>query len=267
MVRQREGRPSQEGHRPDVAGVEGHALIWQAAPPCQRAQRGRLAWAALLSFCLHVSLLALWPAPARTLPRGLHVPLQVRLVQAPAPVPVALSPVEPASPRTSTVAPPSRPRSVLRPAMPQTDIQPTPPGAAASAEAPATSSREDPPVAPLSPGVSVSPEAPVSRPEPVTPPAWRAAYLANPAPAYPLAARRLGLEGEVLLRAEILPDGRCGELEIARSSGHALLDEAALAAVKRWRFLPARRGEEPVAARVEIPIRFRLTDSSADPRG
>ncbi|MFW6162471.1 MAG: energy transducer TonB, partial [Planctomycetota bacterium] len=50
------------------------------------------------------------------------------------------------------------------------------------------------------------------------------------------------------------------EVRVARSSGHAVLDEAAVAAVRRWRFTPARAGGAAVTAEVEIPIRFRLSD-------
>ena len=47
---------------------------------------------------------------------------------------------------------------------------------------------------------------------------------------------------------------------VAQGSGHAALDEAALAAVRVWRFVPAMRGGFPVAAVAEVPIRFTLTD-------
>ncbi len=79
-------------------------------------------------------------------------------------------------------------------------------------------------------------------------------------PAYPLAARRRGHEGVVVLRVRVSPTGACLSLVVARSSGHAELDEAALEAVRTWRFAPAVRGGVPVEAELEIPIRFRLTD-------
>jgi protein TonB len=80
----------------------------------------------------------------------------------------------------------------------------------------------------------------------------------NPKPPYPLAARRLGLEGRVLLTAHVRADGRCGNVRLRASSGHELLDDAALDTVRRWRFLPARRGDAAVDSWVEIPISFRL---------
>lgn len=83
-------------------------------------------------------------------------------------------------------------------------------------------------------------------------------YLQNPAPAYPPLSRRMGEEGKVLLRAYVLPNGRPETIEIKKGSGSSRLDESALAAVCKWRFVPARRGTEAVAAWVLIPISFRL---------
>ena len=85
-------------------------------------------------------------------------------------------------------------------------------------------------------------------------------YAHCPPPPYPPRARRLRLEGEVLIRAEVLPSGRAGTLRLQHSSGHELLDEAALAAVHDWRFRPAREDGSAVASWVEIPVRFRLTN-------
>lgn len=80
----------------------------------------------------------------------------------------------------------------------------------------------------------------------------------NPKPPYPLAARRRGLEGRVLLSAHVRADGHCAEVHVRTSSGHELLDAAALDTVRRWRFLPARRGDAAVDSWVEIPISFKL---------
>lgn len=80
----------------------------------------------------------------------------------------------------------------------------------------------------------------------------------NPKPPYPLAARRRGLEGRVLLAAHVRADGHCAEVRLRASSGHELLDAIALDTVRRWRFLPARRGDAAVDSWVEIPISFKL---------
>ncbi|EXJ14931.1 energy transducer TonB [Imhoffiella purpurea] len=85
-----------------------------------------------------------------------------------------------------------------------------------------------------------------------------AAYLNNPAPGYPGSARRQRQEGTVHLRVLVNAKGRPGEVRIATSSGVSSLDQAALRAVRRWRFKPAQRNGQPISAWVRIPIRFRL---------
>lgn len=94
----------------------------------------------------------------------------------------------------------------------------------------------------------------------VTPPSSDAAHLANPAPAYPSVSRRLGEEGRVILRVYVLADGTAGEVQVRTSSGFDRLDQAAADAVKRWKFVPARRGSEPVAAWYLQPINFSLNN-------
>lgn len=80
----------------------------------------------------------------------------------------------------------------------------------------------------------------------------------NPFPAYPAEAVRLRLEGTVLLRLRIDQNGDVQQVEIARSSGHVLLDRSAAEAVSSWRGKPAQRGGRPVATTEWLPIRFRL---------
>jgi periplasmic protein TonB len=98
--------------------------------------------------------------------------------------------------------------------------------------------------------------------EPVIGPSYGAAYLRNPVPEYPAAARRLGLEGTAVVRVLVGEDGRPKNAAIEKSSGVRVLDEAALAAVQRWFFVPARRGSTPISAEVDVPVRFRLGGAS-----
>jgi len=95
-------------------------------------------------------------------------------------------------------------------------------------------------------------------PLPVTAARFDADYLNNPAPAYPAISRRLREEGRVLLLVRVTSQGLAEGVEVRQGSGYSRLDEAALAAVKQWRFVPARRGNVPVAASVLVPIDFRL---------
>lgn len=60
-------------------------------------------------------------------------------------------------------------------------------------------------------------------------------------PSYPSDARQAGLEGTAVLRVQILANGRPGEISVSRSTGHSSLDDAAVAAVAKWRFVPADR--------------------------
>lgn len=91
-----------------------------------------------------------------------------------------------------------------------------------------------------------------------------APHPGNPPPRYPYGARRNGIEGRVVLLVEVPPDGIGGTVVVKASSGHAILDEAAVAAVRRWRFRPASRDGQPVASLIELPIRFRLRDRGAN---
>jgi len=85
-------------------------------------------------------------------------------------------------------------------------------------------------------------------------------YLKNPPPAYPSNARRLRQEGLVLLSVEVNSDGQPTSVNLKESSGFKLLDDAALKAVQRWKFSPAKLGMVSVASRVDVPIRFQLKD-------
>ncbi len=86
----------------------------------------------------------------------------------------------------------------------------------------------------------------------------RPSYAENPKPIYPQEAREKGYEGEVVLRVEVLSNGRVGQIEVRESSGHELLDRSALTTVKQWRFIPAKKGDIAIPLWVNIPIKFRL---------
>jgi protein TonB len=141
----------------------------------------------------------------------------------------------------------------------------TPPLVVAPAEAPSTFAAPAPPPDPpkpveqTAPAVSAAPAASSVAPAPpIVPPNFSADYLHNPAPAYPPVSRRLGEQGRVVLRVLVTADGLAGEVEVRTSSGSLRLDSAALETVRRWRFVPARQGDRPLAAWVLVPISFRL---------
>ncbi|RFO98311.1 energy transducer TonB [Rhodoferax lacus] len=91
-----------------------------------------------------------------------------------------------------------------------------------------------------------------------TAPRFDAAYLDNPAPVYPPLSRRAGEEGRVLLHVLVEASGVAAQVEVRSSSGFERLDRAAMAAVRRWKFVPAKQGAEAVAAWVLVPIVFGL---------
>ena len=71
-------------------------------------------------------------------------------------------------------------------------------------------------------------------------------------------SRRRGEEGKVVLRVRVSPLGTPLAVAIKESSGYLPLDEAARAAVEKWRFVPARRGDDAVESTVLVPLNFTL---------
>ncbi|MFO7604797.1 MAG: energy transducer TonB [Desulfurivibrionaceae bacterium] len=86
----------------------------------------------------------------------------------------------------------------------------------------------------------------------------RPLYRKNPPPEYPSLARRRHLQGTVVLEVSVSAEGTVEELMVEESSGHKVLDRAALRAVGDWLFEPGRRGGERIAMRVMVPVRFDL---------
>jgi protein TonB len=91
-------------------------------------------------------------------------------------------------------------------------------------------------------------------------PLFNAAYLNNPKPRYPPIARRMKLEGTVVVQVLVNSDGKPENVRLEKSSGSSMLDQAALTAVQNWSFVPARQGNKMISAWVDIPFRFRLLD-------
>ena len=77
-------------------------------------------------------------------------------------------------------------------------------------------------------------------------------------PPYPQFAREQGWEGTVVLRLVINREGSVSSAKPRESSGYPLLDESAVQSVEQWTFLPAKNGEFPITAIVDLPIRFDL---------
>lgn len=101
-------------------------------------------------------------------------------------------------------------------------------------------------------------DAPPAPPAPITPPDFNAAQLNNPGPRYPFQSRRNREEGTVLLKVMVTPSGGPSEVRLHESSGFRELDQAAIKAVKHWRFVPAQQAGQAIAAWVIVPISFAL---------
>ncbi len=121
-------------------------------------------------------------------------------------------------------------------------------------------------IAALSSRTESPPEAAGAAADPETPPGGDAAavtearplYRENPPPDYPRVARHRGYQGTVILEVLVDATGRVRQVKTAETSGHAVLDRAAEAAVATWRFEPGRRGADPMQMWVKVPVRFEL---------
>jgi protein TonB len=86
----------------------------------------------------------------------------------------------------------------------------------------------------------------------------RPLYRRNPPPNYPKRAQRRGLEGMVILDVRVNKAGEVKDLTVFRSSGHKMLDRAAVKSVRKWLFQPGTRNGQKIETRVRVPVRFRL---------
>jgi periplasmic protein TonB len=190
------------------------------------------------------------PTPVETPMPAPTPPPAERIVEPPAPPPPTPAPRE-AAPAAGAPSVATAPRATL-----PADATPAPPGGDGLPAAPPGPILE----APARPTPSPSAAAPAVAalpPDGVTRTAVpRGGYQVRPS--YPANARRLGLQGTTLLSVFVAADGRVGEVVVKQSAGHADLDQAAAEAVRRWRFEPARRGNEAVAMWVLLPVEFRL---------
>ena len=83
-------------------------------------------------------------------------------------------------------------------------------------------------------------------------------YLRNPPPAYPESSRLAREEGVVMLLVDVGSSGTPTDVRLQRSSGHSSLDQAAIRAVRCWKFRPGTMVGMAVASSVSIPVRFEL---------
>lgn len=205
-----------------------------------------LAWCVAGSVAAHVLMLTVLPGLRKAVEPP--TPLTVELlkppeVEPPKPLPVEKKPPppepkvrpEPQKPAPREERPVETPRQLLT----------APPDAPASPAAPVVQVPPEQKPAPPPPPPE-APRAAPAPPAPVTPPRSDAAHLSNPPPVYPMAAQRRGDRGTVLLRLIVTAEGLAKNVEVEKSSGHRALDDAAVTAVRGWRFVPARQGGQAI---------------------
>ena len=184
----------------------------------------------------------------------LYVSVRNELIQLPPSVSAHLLPmieekVEPAKP----LPPPPKPvPQVRKPPV----VQPQPVLAVASLTASSSFSVAPQPPSPPAQPVVAAPPTPTT--VAVVTARFDADYLHNPKPAYPTLSRRQSEEGKVLLKVRVSAQGTALDVAVSKSSGFTRLDTAAVDAVTRWRFVPAKRGDERVDSSVIVPITFAL---------
>jgi TonB family protein len=92
----------------------------------------------------------------------------------------------------------------------------------------------------------------------------RVRYLEPIRPPYPRRARVMGWEGTVILRVSVGADGTVADVAVHKTSGHPLLDQAAINAARDKRFTPERDGGFTRSSIAEVPVRFVLTEYAED---
>lgn len=84
-------------------------------------------------------------------------------------------------------------------------------------------------------------------------------FLAPPTkPRYPRLAQRRGIEGTAMYEIWLDENGQQIKQNLLSSSGASMLDQAALEAIKKWKFSPRKINGTSIAHRVQVPIRFKL---------
>ena len=189
-----------------------------------------------------------------------ELPVAKKVIPAPAPIPVAeiipapnprvrpekfkeiTKPVEPVSPVKA-------PEKVVAEIHPKEPIQ----------EKLETVKREPAPIANAQKSVATETDsASANQGDSISTVVHEADYRRRTPPVYPRRAFQLGQQGTVTLHALINSNGKPDDLKVESSSGHRLLDKAALVAVASWEFEPRIENGRRVASWVRVPVNFRI---------
>ncbi|WP_438391997.1 energy transducer TonB [Caballeronia sp. DA-9] len=239
-----------------AAPAEAEAAAACRAPPVH--DKRALAALVCAALALHMAALWIW---TETRASDVHAPtplppINIEITRPPPPPPPPVQEIQRPKPLPQTPRPlrvPPR-HVVAAPKPTTTPMPPAPPQPAAPVIAQTPTPAAAPPAPPAAPPAPAA-LAPVER---ITEAHGSAGYLHNPAPQYPDAAQERNWQGRVLLKVHVLADGHPDSVIVAQSSGHQILDDAALKAVNHWLFAPARRGDTPIDGWANVPIDFKL---------
>lgn len=219
-------------------------------PPVRQLNRNIVIGGSVVLF--HVA--ALWALQSGLLRRAVEVIV---------PVEVLSELITPPVPKTEPLPAPKPPepvkQAVIKKAAPTPPPAPQPVAIAERAPAPNAPTgvvAPQPAPAPINAPVATAP-APAAVPS-IQLPSSTADYLQNPKPAYPPISKRLGEQGKVVHSVLIGADGSPISAKLVQSSGFPRLDEAARAAVMRWRYVPGKRNGVAETMSFEVPINWVL---------
>jgi len=237
---------------------------YKSIPATQTAEYNERGLAFIIALGLHLAWFGLMPNSEKQEPVSPPQAIMVEWIGDAKTQQVQAKPfVQPAKPLPEKAV--SKPKTPPKPAK-QPNLLSSASRAPAAITAPEPT--PEPPRTEPTPTAAAAPSAPTPAPNstnnsdaasaPITLPKLNADYLNNPAPAYPSVSRHLGEQGKVLLRVLVNSDGRVEQVMLRKSSGYDHLDQAAQETVQKWRFVPARRGEQVVSAWVVVPVSFSL---------
>lgn len=252
---QNNGLASFSGYRP--AQQEGPNSFWQSLLG-EEKPANMIKLLTVLALLLHIWGLQQLLKPEDPLTQAKPLMMEVSMIAISAPKP-SVAPPPPAPPPPEKKPPPKKqpPKPVPKKAPPIVQKAPEHAPVEPVAEpqpAPATTATN------TSSAATETTNTTTTNTEQYTEANFRANYAHNPKPEYPMIAKSRGWQGKVMLRVQVSVEGLSDSVAVERSSGHEMLDESAVEAVKKWKFIPAKRGETPVTSSVIVPIIFTLRE-------
>ena len=267
--RARHGLPDPDWRQPDgrdgiglvdFAAMTSFVMVATPQPPFVNIFKGMSRNTVIATCVVLFHVLALWAFQNGLLRRAIEVIVPVEMVS---------GFVEPPTPKVTPMppAPPSPPVPAKQPAaVPKATPLPAPSQPVAIADttpspnAPTGVTTPQPPAPPVAaPAVAEKIVATASpSPPTIVPPSTDADYLNNPKPKYPRKSNLQGEQGTVYVLVQVGVNGNAMKVDIQKSSGFDGLDQAALDAIKHWRFVPGTRNGVPEISWVVVPMPFSL---------